>query len=209
MAYDGAPARQNHFYSANWGTAFIQFDKTNPSIDSCANVLSAYGAAWDNDTLWIASQDVNPTQGNANLLTKVYWPTCTAMGTIDGVTPPGWTDGLAGGCDFAEYQGMYVIFEMIQGTPTDVIVAYYLRDAVTPYMCADVNGSGSVTSADGYYILNWHGGGPSPVDQRSADVNGDCSWSTADAFHLLNYFGMPGSFPLNCDLCWPGCTNCD
>jgi hypothetical protein len=42
---------------------------------------------------------------------------------------------------------------------------------------------------------------------RGADINGDCTWTTGDGFELLNYFGSSGT--LNCDLCWPGCTNCD
>jgi hypothetical protein len=75
------------------------------------------------------------------------------------------------------------------------------------YMCGDCNGDDLLTTGDGFYLLNYFGAGPAPVDMRGADINGDCTWTTGDGFELLNYFGSSGT--LNCDLCWPGCTNCD
>jgi hypothetical protein len=71
------------------------------------------------------------------------------------------------------------------------------------YLCGDVNGSGSVTSADGFHTLN-HLGDPITfpiVSCWSANVNGDGNLTSADGFHLLNYFGDPGSFPLTCAPC--------
>jgi hypothetical protein len=76
-----------------------------------------------------------------------------------------------------------------------------------PYLCGDANGDESVTTGDGYYILNYFGAGPAPVDHRAADVNGDCNLTTGDGYQLLNHFGSYAE--LECDNCWPGCTNCD
>jgi hypothetical protein len=76
-----------------------------------------------------------------------------------------------------------------------------------PFQCGDANGDDNVTSGDGYYILNYFGAGPAPVDQRAADVNGDCGLTTGDGYQLLNHFGSYAE--LECDNCWPGCTNCD
>jgi hypothetical protein len=70
-------------------------------------------------------------------------------------------------------------------------------------LCGDVNGDGSVTSADGYQTLN-HIGDPGgfPISSCwAANVNGDGSLTSADGYHLLNYFGDPISFPLNCAPC--------
>jgi hypothetical protein len=195
-----------YFYTANWGVNFIQFSKQNPNIGNCFNDRSAYGAAWDNDTLWIAAQDINP-YGNPNTIYAMHWPTCTLVDSMCFPLPTAYTDGMAGGCDFAEYNGMYVIFEMVQGTPNDFIAGVYRRASVNPYMCGDTNDDGTLTTSDGFNLLNFFGSTGSISDMRTADVNGDCTWTTADGFQLLNYFGSTGT--LDCDLCWPGCTNCN
>ena len=71
------------------------------------------------------------------------------------------------------------------------------------YQCGDVNGSGSVTTGDGYHTLN-HLGDPISfpiVSCWAANVNGDGNLTSADGFHLLNHFGDPITFPLNCAPC--------
>jgi hypothetical protein len=65
--------------------------------------------------------------------------------------------------------------------------------------CGDSNGSGVVTTGDGYLILNYFGSGTAPVDCWSANSNGDGNLTTADGFHLLNYFGS--SVPPICGPC--------
>jgi hypothetical protein len=66
-------------------------------------------------------------------------------------------------------------------------------------LCGDVNGDESVTTADGYYTLNYFGAGPEPTSCWAANVNGDGSLTTGDGFHLLNYFGSGPA--LNCAPC--------
>jgi hypothetical protein len=70
-------------------------------------------------------------------------------------------------------------------------------------LCGDVNGTGTVTSADGYQILN-HMGDPIGFPITScwaANVNGDGVLTSADGYHLLNHFGDPITFPLTCAPC--------
>jgi hypothetical protein len=76
-----------------------------------------------------------------------------------------------------------------------------------PFLCGDGNGDEAVTTGDGYYILNYFGSGSPPADTRAADANGDCILTTGDGYHVLNHFGSTAD--LQCDLCWPGCTNCE
>jgi hypothetical protein len=70
---------------------------------------------------------------------------------------------------------------------------------VVSELCGDVNGDESVTTADGYYTLNYFGAGPQPTSCWAANVNGDGSLTTADGFHLLNWFGSGQA--LNCATC--------
>jgi hypothetical protein len=82
-----------------------------------------------------------------------------------------------------------------------------ISPGIMPYMCGDTNDDGTLTTGDGFNLLNYFGSTGSITDNRKADINGDCSLTTGDGFQLLNYFGSSGK--LCCDLCWPGCTNCD
>jgi hypothetical protein len=66
-------------------------------------------------------------------------------------------------------------------------------------LCGDANGSGSVTSADGYFVLNFFGAGPQPVTCWAANVNGDGTLTTADGYHLLNFLGSGPA--LDCQEC--------
>jgi hypothetical protein len=66
-------------------------------------------------------------------------------------------------------------------------------------ICGDCNDDLSVTSGDGYMILNYFGSGPQPTLCWSANVNGDGGLTTADGFHLLNYLGAGPD--LDCGLC--------
>jgi hypothetical protein len=75
-----------------------------------------------------------------------------------------------------------------------------------PYLCGELNGDGSLTSADGFLLLNYLGSGPAPVDSGSADLNGDDVLTPSDGYQLLNYFGSSGA-GLACDE--PCCLNCD
>jgi hypothetical protein len=128
LAYDGYDPDTGYFYSANWGVNFVKFSKQNPNIGNCYNDLSAYGAAWDNDTLWIAAQELN-SWGQPNMLFAMYWPTCTVVDQMEFDNPSGWTAQTAGGADFDYYNGMAVLFELVQGDPTDYIIGLYRHPA--------------------------------------------------------------------------------
>jgi hypothetical protein len=68
-----------------------------------------------------------------------------------------------------------------------------------PPYCGDTNGDEEVTTADGYFILNYFGSAPQPVSCWAANVNGDGIVTTADGYWVLNYFSSgPG---LNCQPC--------
>jgi hypothetical protein len=72
--------------------------------------------------------------------------------------------------------------------------------SVTPgALCGDANGDSSVTTADGYAVLNYFGSGPAPVSCWTANVNGDGNLTTSDGYHLLNHFGSGPD--LNCAPC--------
>ncbi len=68
-----------------------------------------------------------------------------------------------------------------------------------PPYCGDANGDEVVTSADGYFILNYFGAGPQPVSCWAANVNGDSGLTSADGYWLLNYLGSGP--PLDCQPC--------
>jgi hypothetical protein len=74
------------------------------------------------------------------------------------------------------------------------------------YICGDINGDSTLTAGDGFELLKWFGSEGFVSDPRAADINGDCAWTTGDGYQLLNYFGSLGE--MDCDGCWPGCTNC-
>jgi hypothetical protein len=65
-------------------------------------------------------------------------------------------------------------------------------------LCGDADGNGAVTSADGYWILNYLGVGPPPVSTWAGNVNGDGQITPADGYQLLNWLGSSGV--LDCQL---------
>jgi hypothetical protein len=73
--------------------------------------------------------------------------------------------------------------------PDEPWLAVPVTLTVSPGICGDANGDGSVTSGDGFTILNYFGSGPAPVSCWAANVNGDSGLTTGDGFHLLNYLG--------------------
>jgi hypothetical protein len=65
--------------------------------------------------------------------------------------------------------------------------------------CGDANGDWTVTSGDGYYILNYYGSGSQPDSCWAANVNGDDVLTPGDGYYILNYFGSGPVF--NCQPC--------
>ena len=81
------------------------------------------------------------------------------------------------------------------------------EEKTATYFCGFINGDSTLTTGDGFDLLNYLGGTGTVYDTRGADLNGDCSLTPADGFQLLNYFGGTGE-GFDCDHCWPGCMNC-
>jgi hypothetical protein len=102
--------------------------------------------------------------------------------------------------DTCEYPG-HGSLSYVHGTSTTTYVPEWQLVLVSTYgeMCGDCQGDCQVTTADGYWILNYFGAGPPPVSCWAANVDGDDQLTPADGFYLLNWFGA-GS-PLNCQPC--------
>jgi hypothetical protein len=88
---------------------------------------------------------------------------------------------------------------------------WYGAGAACPItMTGDVNSSGSITSADIIYCVNYvFKGGPSPLPcVAAADVNCSGSVTSADVIYLVNFVFKSGSAP--CDACTlvPGTWSC-
>jgi len=65
----------------------------------------------------------------------------------------------------------------------------------------DVNGSGTISTADIIFLVNFvFKGGPPPVSLPGADVNASCGITSADILYLVDYVFRGGSEPL------AGCT---
>ncbi len=131
LAYDPAT---DHFWTADFSSDIWEFDRTGTIINTFANSLAIYGAAWDmysdgGPYLWVWSQDGTP----ASQATQIDPATGTPTGvTFQGVDPPG---GLAGGADIIagdhpDHPGMLILAGMQQATP-DTIVGYDLDAPVS------------------------------------------------------------------------------
>jgi predicted outer membrane repeat protein len=104
------------------------------------------------------------------------------------------------GSDLASNLGMETLSTRTDEIFDEVTVDMGYHYPGVPIDCGDANGSGQVTSADGYLILNYLGSGPMPISCWAANVNGDNVLTTADGFYILNYLGAP-VWPLNCQPC--------
>jgi hypothetical protein len=182
-------------YPVCYDTAY--FELLDLSIDSSAFPLSEY-FVWnffEEDTIendsgkvmfyaWTANYSAGVPFGRTHIGTATFDPKVTGQFTVDTCfyPPQGhlyYTDGRSGD----DYWPIWY--------PVDVTIISSL--------CGDVNDDGSVTTGDGFQILNYFGSGPAPVTCWSANVNGDGSLTTGDGFHLLNYFGSGPT--LNCAPC--------
>jgi hypothetical protein len=123
LAYD--PATDN-FYTANWASDIVEFDRDGNIVNSYSNELSIYGLAWDNVTdggpwLWAYSQD----EFADDILVMVSQVDPTT-GIPTGVQYLGWHDpgaerNLAGGaCFIEEWRGDPIFVGLSQSTPDTV-----------------------------------------------------------------------------------------
>jgi hypothetical protein len=125
LAYDPAT---DHFYTANWASPIVEFDRSGNIINSYSNDLSVYGLAWDavsegGPYLWVHSQDeigdaietlvsqVDPTTGIPTGVQFVGW------------NNPGADNNLAGGAAFVDDwtgDGDPVFIGLTQSSPDTV-----------------------------------------------------------------------------------------
>jgi len=67
---------------------------------------------------------------------------------------------------------------------------------VVRFRNGDVNGDGTPTVSDVFYLINFlFAGGPPPIGP--ADANGDASVSVSDVFYLVNYLFAGGPAPVS------------
>ena len=121
------------FFTASFRSDCWKFSKTNSNIQQVSNPWAHYGAAWDSDPsdggwIWWHSQD-DPGTGFTCQIEQMDPISMAYTGVDFGFTPSLITTGMAGGLSF--YEGfrdtMDVLFAMIQGDPTDIIVGLYVR----------------------------------------------------------------------------------
>ena len=127
-----------------------KFSKTNIRIDSSFNNLYMYGAAYDTDilegsTVWWHSQEYTPTPFYCYVVgMDVYSMNPTGVSFY--VVPTIINSGIAGGLSFYEgFRGMDVLFALVQGNPSDVIVGLFVRYHV-PGVAEDL-GSKDITQS--------------------------------------------------------------
>jgi hypothetical protein len=122
------------FYCANFSSSCYKFNKSGVILQSVANTLAMYGAAYDGDaavpTVWWHSQD-DPGTGFACQITEMDAMAMTFGSYFGFERPAALTDAIAGGlCYYHDFRGMDVLFALLQGTPNDYIVGIFLRPAV-------------------------------------------------------------------------------
>jgi choice-of-anchor B domain-containing protein len=79
--------------------------------------------------------------------------------------------------------------------------AFEITGTYVESLAGDVDQSGTVTSADIIYLINYvFKAGPEPQPANSGDVNGTCTITAADVIYLVNYVFKGGPDPQ------PGCV---
>ncbi len=123
LAYDPAT---DHFYTANWASNIVEFDRSGNIINSYPNLLSIYGLAWDNVTdggpwLWVYSQD-ELTDDVKVLVSQVDPTTGEPTGVqFVGHYDPAAERNIAGGACFVEdWDGEPIFIGLSQSSPDTV-----------------------------------------------------------------------------------------
>jgi 3',5'-cyclic AMP phosphodiesterase CpdA len=76
---------------------------------------------------------------------------------------------------------------------------YVVSVQASPIPCGDANADTTVSSADGYLVLNHFGSGPEPPLCWAANVDGSSGLTPSDGYLILNYLGSSGV--LGCEVC--------
>jgi hypothetical protein len=134
LAYDAA---LDHFWTANFSSNIVEFDRQGNTINSYPNTLSIYGMAWDDASvdgpwLWVFSQDGAPAT-----LVSQFDP---RIGAFTGVTffaidHNGGDDDLAGGlCFTTQWNPAFgILFCLVQGDAGGVSFDLVQGYEITPY----------------------------------------------------------------------------
>jgi hypothetical protein len=139
-----------YYWTGSFSSSIYVFDRSGTVHHTYTDPYGGkYGAAYEPNEcgngpwIWFASQYLN-VHGQSNTIFQVDPADGSFTGfTIEPPLPSGWTDGIAGGLDYeGHFNGMRVLFEMVQGTDTDYIIGMYLGDE-----CVDVEEQTSVDPA--------------------------------------------------------------
>jgi hypothetical protein len=123
------------FFSADGRDSCYKFSKTNWNIQSVPNIYYMYGAAYDTDVLeggwvWWHSQDSTTTPFHC-LIEQMDAISMNFTGVVIPFVPTIITSGIAGGlCFYEGFRGMDVLFALVQGNPSDIIVGLFVRHHV-------------------------------------------------------------------------------
>jgi hypothetical protein len=160
-------------------------------VSNAGQTTLSYDIVVQGDSALVAGERIIRTgRGRVDWLTAVPDAGTAEPGESDTVTVQVDATGLEAGTYWATLR-------VSSNDPDEAWLLVPVELEVTEGLCGDANGDGSVTSGDGFHILNYFGAGPPPVSMWAANVNGDGSLTTGDGFHLLNYLGAGD--PLDCN----------
>lgn len=120
------------FYTCNSTDLCYKFSKNDSCIQGVANSYHIYGAAYDTDILegdyvWWHSQDSTSTPFFC-LIEQMDAISMNFTGVIFDIVPTMINSGIAGGlCFYEGFRGMDVLFALVQGDPSDIIVGIFVR----------------------------------------------------------------------------------
>jgi hypothetical protein len=108
---------------------------------------------------------------------------------------PGPYYDVAGGTAVRQKSGLVDV--RIDSIPSLSVSVVHIQ--LTPWPCGDANGDTTVTSGDGYHVLNHFGSGPEPPLCWAANADGSSQLTPSDGYRILNYLGVQGE--LECATC--------
>jgi hypothetical protein len=138
LAYD---ITTEYYWTGSFSSDIFVFDRSGVIHHTYTDPYGGkYGAAYEDNEcangpwIWFSSQVTN-SHGQNNTIYQVDPATGAFTGVfLEPELAAGWTDGIAGGLDYeGHFNGMRVLFQMVQGTPTDYILGIYLGNE-----CVDV-----------------------------------------------------------------------
>jgi|GEM_PF-1223808 hypothetical protein len=127
----------DHFWTANFSSNIVEFDRSGTVINTYSNTLSIYGMAWDNASadgpwLWVFSQDGAP----ATLVSQFDPRTGSYTGvSFYAIDHNGGDDDIAGGlCFTTEWNPAFgILFCLVQGDAGGVSYDLVQGYEITPH----------------------------------------------------------------------------